>query len=120
MTVLTDLLHRDKMRELAEAGIQRNLAQAIFTDWRDRYVTALVRCFRFHDELRRAGRSELGRDLPSRDWCNAAILILTIPEEAIQDRFLRADLKKKGEMVAAVIQDGGICDAFGRYVELPL
>lgn len=118
MSALRKLIQRESNRELAIEGEQRQFADSLFTDWRDRYVAQLCRYIRLHDAVVKVGRSEIMQG-PPRAWCNAAVHLLTHGDLEIQDRFMRADQKLKDAMVQAVIDDDGIADLNGRFVELP-
>ncbi len=99
-------------------SLDRQFAEAVFTEWRDRYVANLCGYIRTYNSAELVG-IKLPAPYRSKEWCNAAIHLLTIPELSIQDRFLRAHPKVKDAMVAAVIADGGVENLDGSFVELP-
>jgi hypothetical protein len=124
MNSLPRLLQRHRMATLAELGRQREFAEGVFSEWRDKYVATLCAWMWLIYEIEQRNKlfpndKPMDAGEPSRSWCNAAVHLLTIPGRDIQDEFLRADEKKKNEMVSAVIADGGVENEFGHFVELP-
>jgi hypothetical protein len=113
------------MASLAELGRDRQFAEGVFREWRDRYVATLCAWMRLHIEIEERNKSFPDHDAitagePSRDWCNAAVHLLTVPGRDIQDEFLRADEATKSELVQAVLDDGGCENEFGHFVSLPV
>jgi hypothetical protein len=124
MTELLKVIQREQWRELAREGEARQFAKAVFTDWRNLYSASLCAYIRLHDETAR--RNALFPNAkpfvvqgPSRDWCNAAVHILTVGEEEIADRFLRGTPELKDRMVRAALNDGGMLNLMEHFVELP-
>ena len=118
MGKLAQLLDRELKRQLAAEGFQRERAEWVFTEWRDRYISALAASIRVQPEVQQAG-IQVPRMEQSREWCSAAIHWLTVPDLGMQDYFLRADRELKNMLVRAVIEDGGMENMAGYFVELP-
>lgn len=117
MHALQKLLHRKTIEAMKEEGREREFGQALFTDWRDRYIALLCNHIRLSREAKGLGLTEI--PFPTIDWCNAAVHLLTHGELELQDYFLRASMEEKSELVRAVIQDQGIEQLDGFFVELP-
>lgn len=126
MSTLQKIIRRTEIYELAEQRKRRQFAEGVFADWRDHYVASLCARMRLHDEIRRCNGlfpqvQPIAPGEPSREWCNAAVLILTATgNPQLEDRFLRSSLSRKNELVAAVLSDGGLWDVNGFFVELPV
>lgn len=118
MLKLTTLLQRQMNQGLRREWFERELAERVFTEWRDRYVTHLAALIRVTAEAKRLG-TVLPRGDPTPEWATAAIHFLTVPDVSLQDYFLRASPDLKNELVAAVLQDGGMENSVGFFVELP-
>lgn len=118
MLKLQGLLRREFEAGLHEEGLRRQLADGVFTEWRDRYVSYLAEYIRLIAEAKRNG-TVVPRGEPTPEWANAAIHWLTIPDLAMQDYFLRADPELKNRLVCAVLADGGMENSTGFFVELP-
>lgn len=91
-------------------------AMWVFQEWRRVCIALFLKAIRHERQYRIRGNTSM----VSPAWCNAAALILEIPGDDIADRFLRAAPDLKDSMVAAVLDDGGIYDERGRWVELPV
>lgn len=119
MSALAKLLYQNSMREAAQEGDARDFARRFFIEWRDRYVASLCAYIRVYGsaEMHRITLPEPFRD---RDWCNAAVQILTNCSEDIQDCFLRAGNSTKTAMVDAVLADGGVYDLNDHFQPLPV
>lgn len=119
MSALAKLQHRRLMRRLVEEGEQRAQGQAIFTKMRNRYVALLCAYIRVRTDAKLNG-TKLPEPYRDRDWCNAAVSILTLCPYEIQDEFLRADAETKDKFVQAVLEDGGVVDMADHFNELPV
>lgn len=117
MGELRSFLYRGHMRELVAEGDARELASAIFGEWRDLYYAAICTYIRLWDEARATKRTHFMHG-PSREWCAAAALLLSVADNPTQDQFLRADENTKDRMVEAVQRDGGVEALNGYFVEL--
>lgn len=88
----------------------------VFLTWREHYLCVLLAAIRLKHRMTE-------RRLPSTidaDWCNAAALILDMGTDALVDRFLRSTPQEKNKFVSAVIDDGGMFDHKGFWVEIPV
>lgn len=98
---------------------EKKAAHAFFEDWRDRFVTLNAINIR---QIRQMSDRNLDVNnivAFSADWSNAAIHVLTIPSETVQDWFLRSPITEKNKIVQAVLRDGGITNSRGTFIELP-
>lgn len=118
MSKVQQVLHAEFMAGLQEESIMREVGRGIFEDWRDRYAAYLCQYIRLYASARR-GKAQVPEAEWSMAWCNAAVHLLTVGDELLQDFFLRADPRMKDRLVAAVLQDGGITNLAGFFVELP-
>jgi len=118
LSALEKLLWKQSINYRKPSAIERESAQQLFEAWRDRYAGSLARLMRVHAYIRKRQRP-LPRGYPSAEWCNAAIHLLTVAPENIQDYFLRAGAVKKNKFVLAVLADGGIRNPRGVFIELP-
>ena len=118
MSSLGKILHREFVLEMIQEDEDRELGRQIFTEWRDRYVASLCAYLRLYidADFYDVRLPEPYRDL---DWCNAAVSILTIAPEDLQDYFLRSNDTIKNKLIAAVIADGGLTDLSGHFHEVP-
>lgn len=119
MQALGKLLYREHIASLKAEAFQRELAEAVFTEWRDLYIANLCAYIRTYREIRERGLS-VPEPYRSPAWCSAAVHLLTIADLDIQDYFLRADPDLKDKLVAAVLADGGITRLDGFFAELPV
>lgn len=119
MSALEKIIRRQQTREEIEEGLDREIAEGVFKEWRDRYVAYLCAYIRTYAKAKEIG-TPLPEPMHTPEWCNAAVHILTVAERGVQDRFLRSNLKHKSQMVQAVLDDGGVTDFNGRFVELPV
>src|ERR1041385_4235786 len=113
-------------RYQAEEHAQRQLVNLIFDEHRNRLTSIYCRLMRLHDEVERCNQALACTDfavpnaMPSRDWCNAAVLILCTADEGVQRYFLLSDWKTNNKCVQAVLDDQGIERPDGFWVDLPV
>lgn len=126
MSNLTDLLWKYEKRAMAEEGFQREVATGVFAEQRDRLMAALGAMMRLHSQIQQrntlfavARQFEYPEGMESRQWCNAALHLLTHADENVQRFFLASDHSIKRKLVQAVIDDGGIENLAGFWAELP-
>jgi hypothetical protein len=120
------LIYHEEMKVVAEERFNRDVLEAVFHEHRARLITTYCSLIRFAYEVRRRNAAFPKEKpiyhmagLPSPEWCNAAIHILVIAEQAVQRFFLAADAEKKDELVQAVLTDGGVRTGTGYFSELP-
>ena len=130
-----NLLQFIMRREQAWERREERLGKEIFAEWRDGYLLAILKAQRFilhhaQHSLARAWAAMYpdrpprkppfsGPDSPTLRELTAAGLILVAAPEDVQDRYLWADADLRATIEQAVIRDGGLYDASGRWLELP-
>ena len=112
------VLRKQQQRELAAIGEAMADAKWIFTEWRNRFCSALCAYMRTYKQAE-IHKVKLPPPYKPMIWCSAAVHILSVCGDEIQDTFLRGDEKLKDAMCQAVIDDDGVEDVMGRFVELP-
>lgn len=115
---LEQLLNRRMWADLHREAEERELGEAIFTEWRDRYVANLLGYMRTYRECKELGLN-VGAPYRSIAWCNAAVQLMVIADLDVQDYFLRAAPAEKDRLVAAVLADGYVMRMDGFIAELP-
>lgn len=119
MTKLEKYLNPDLIGELKREAFNRAVAEGVFTEWRDTYVTNLLGYIRLYAAAQRRG-VKLPPPYRSASWCNAAVLLLTAAPVDVQDHFLWAKIVERDGIVDCVLADGGVVDINGFFVELPV
>ena len=118
MGEFSKLLWKYDSMEAAFEGRARKVVKEVFVEWRDRYVAELCAYLRLYTQAQLLGVT-LQKPYRNREWCNAAVSMLTVSPEEVQDRFLRAPEAAKDVMVQAVIDDDGLTDLNGHFRQLP-
>lgn len=124
MSELSKLLGKYDRRDAAIEGRSREATREVFLAWKDGYAARLCSYMRLYANMRQFSmvtpfQVAFPAPLKSADWCNAAVLILTVASEDVQDRFLRSSAEAKDAIVQAVIDDDGLFDLNGHWHEVP-
>lgn len=118
MGEFSKLLWKYDSMEAAYEGRCRKAVREVFIEWRDHYTAELCSYLRLLNQAQMLG-VPVQKPYRNREWCNAAVSILTVAPEDVQDRFLRAPEAAKDVMVQAVIDDDGLTDLNGHFHQLP-
>lgn len=119
------VLRQMQVKEFQDTKFWRQVEAGVFEEHRDRLISAYCATMRLHDEF--AARNKLlpmfppiyPEGVPSRNWCNAAALVLTHATVDIQKRFLISQ-EIADRMVQAVLDDDGMETEAGTWMELPV
>ena len=127
MNALQYAVWKLEQRNMIQEGDDRQLADAVFQEHKDRLIATYCAMMRLHYEIDRRNEA-FPKDKPfphptgseSREFCNAAVHILVVSDPSLQRYFLNASVEEKTKLVDAVLKDGGILRSDGYFSELPV
>lgn len=138
MNNLESTIHKQQWKALSEAREDEEIVREIFAKQRESLIQVYAGYMRANHAVRNYNaevefynrifpgtpKAQLPATIPARDWCSAAILILTHGTEELQKMFISSPFStaftaEKDKLVQAVIDDGGLWCAEGSWSEIP-